>query len=59
MCAYLISALDGIDSTVKFEISDNATVEEIDKKVSEIAEQAYCDKAEWEIKEGDPDAPMA
>lgn len=53
MCAYLISALDGIDSTVEFEISDNATVEEIDKKVSEIAEQAYCNKAEWEIKDGE------
>lgn len=47
--AWLHSSLDGEESRVDFEMKDNASVNDIDREVSRIAEQYYAEKAEWEI----------
>lgn len=49
--AWLYSSLDGEKSHVDFEIKDNASVNDIYRAVSNIAEQHYANKAEWEIVE--------
>ena len=49
--AWLHSRLDGEESYVDLEMKDNASVNDIDREVSNVAEQYYADKAEWEIVE--------
>ena len=46
---YLRSHFDGYESSVDFEVADNASADEISKKASDIAEQYYSETAEWEI----------
>lgn len=47
--AWFHSSIDGEESYVDVEMNDNASVNDIDREVSRIAEQYYADKAEWEI----------
>ena len=46
---WLHSGLLDEESNVYLEMKDNATVNDIDREVSRIAEQHYANKAEWEI----------
>ena len=47
--AWLHSSLDGEESYVDIEMNDNASDDEINREVNNIAEQYYADESEWEI----------
>ena len=49
VCVYLRSHFDGYESSVDFEVDDNASDEEISKEASNIAEQYYSETSDWEI----------
>ena len=46
---YLRSHFDGYESYVDVEVADNVSVDEIDKEATNVAEQYYSEKTEWEI----------
>lgn len=45
---YLQSHFDGDESYVDFKVDDNASDEEISKEASNIAEQYYSERSDWE-----------
>ena len=50
---YLESGLDGEESIVDFEIKDDATYADVNKRVAEIEEQYYAVNSHWEVKDGE------